>query len=174
MSPTDKALHIASVSRFPIAYDGDAFMYYGALCGLIVMSLLLIEHMVHIGKQMWTDRKKVKNAVFMLRMTFMMVCTTALIRIVPEVVYRIAWGEVTVNTLQWILAIKEGLNIVAVGTLICWILIHRYFEPLWTLRLNAPASQVWGGNKQVFSKALVLTLLSALLAGSITIFKAFG
>lgn len=173
MTPAKEALNVAAQSRFPISYNGDGWLYWVALFGLIVMCLLMLQTALAIGNQIWDDRKRPMGATFAHRMTFFLVCITEIVRNAPEVAYRVAWGEVTPATLQLILTVKESLNILAAATLFCWFLIHHYFEPLWTLKLDSPSNRVWGGNTRFIKHAVTVAFLAAILAGSITFYKAF-
>lgn len=179
---SNHALNVAMRSRYPISANGDGFIFWGALFALLLVSIMLSETFVHLVKQLWVDRKRKNALLTAFRVVFLLVCITGLIRVVPDVAYRIAWGDASREVLQLLLSIKEGFNIAAGSTIVTWLLMFRYFEPLWTIRLNGNNSQVWTsvrsmtpmGNRKFVAQAMIVTLLSALAAGSITFYKAFS
>lgn len=173
-SGTD-ALTVAAKSPFPISNGGDGFMYAASLFAVVAISLLLMMRLIATGRQMWIDRKRHdRDAVKWFRRTVMLLCLAGLTSRLPEAVYKIAWGEVSPNTLHTILTVKEWSNPVAFMLVIGWIGIYTYFEPIWILKLSNPINRVWGGNRAQVHRFIYIVILSGLLAGFVALSKAFS
>jgi hypothetical protein len=103
-----------------------------------------------------------------------MICVAGFISRAPDMIFKIAWNEVSTATLHNILTVKEWANPVALFVAAGWLGIYSYFEPVWTLKLSNPINKVWGGDRSQVKRFGFVTLLSALLAGSIALSKAFS
>lgn len=168
------ALKVAQQSPFPISNGGDGYMYAASLFAVCSISFLLTMRLIATVRQMWLDRHiHSRDTVWWFRLTIVLLCVAGLISRGPEMVYKIAWGEVSPDTLHTILSVKEWSNAVAFFVVMAWIGILTYFEPLWTLKLANPTNQVWGGNQATVRRFTFIVFLTGLLAAAITLSKAF-
>ncbi|WP_143090227.1 hypothetical protein [Sphingomonas rubra] len=169
-----EALQLAQASPFPISSGGDSLMFAASLFAVCSITFLLTMRLIATVRQMWIDRKvKTRDTVWWFRLTIVLLCCAGLISRAPDMVYKIAWGEVTPATLHIILSVKEWSNAVAFFIVMGWIGILTYFEPLWTLKLSNPLNMVWGGDTRKVSRFFLIVFLTGLLAGAITLSKAF-
>lgn len=168
-----QALEVWQQSPFPISSGGDSLMFATSLFAVCSITFLLIMRLIATLRQMWLDRIKTRDTVWWFRLTIVLLCCAGLISRAPDMVYKIAWGEVTPATLHTILSVREWSNAVAFFVVLGWIGILTYFEPLWTLKLSNPLNQVWGGDRLKVNRFFSIVFLSGLLAGAITLSKAF-
>jgi len=175
MNSGTEALTIAAQSPYPISSGGDGMMYAASLFSVVAISLLLTMRVIATGRQMWVDRNRDdRHSVMWFRRTIMLLSCAGLISRVPDAVYKIAWGEVSANTLHHILTVKEWSNALAFFLVIGWIGIYSYYELDWTLKLSNPINKVWGGSRSQINRFAVVVILSGLLAGAIALSKAFA
>jgi hypothetical protein len=169
------ALDIAQSSPYPISAGGDGLMFAASLFAVTCITCLLLTRGIATSRQLWIDRHRTdRKDVMWFRATILMICIAGLISRAPDMVYKIAWGEVSTTTLHTILTIKEWSNSVAFFVVMGWIGIYTYFEPMWTLKLSNPINRVWGGNATHMRKFGLIIILSGMLAGAIAISKAFS
>lgn len=172
---TAGALEVAQSSPYPISSGGDGMMYATSLFAVVAISFLLTMRSIATARQLWIDRHRTdRSTVTWFRSTILMLCLAGLISRVPDAVYKIAWGEVSADTLHKILTVKEWSNAVAFFLVIGWIGIYTYFEPVWTLKLSNPINKVWGGSRSQINRFVCVVFLSLLLSGAIALSKAFS
>lgn len=170
---SNQALTVAAKSPYPIFANGDAMMFGTSLFAVVAIVCLLLMRLIATVRQIICDwGVKGREAVLSFRVMVVLVCLTGLTSRIPDAFYKIAWGEVTPQTLHTALSIKEWGNSIAFWLVLGWLGVHTYFEPLWTLKLANPLNRVWGGNLAQVRRFVLIVFLSGLLAGAIAISKA--
>jgi hypothetical protein len=150
-------------------------MYATSLFAVCSITFLLTMRLIATVRQLWIDRHiRNRETVTWFRWTIVLLCLAGLISRGPDMVYKIAFGEVSARTLHTILSVKEWSNAIGFFIVLSWIGILTYFEPLWTLKLSSPLSQVWGGDRNKIPKFILIVILSGMLAGAITLSKVFA
>lgn len=174
MTPV-KVLEVAQASRYPVSSAGDGWMFAASLFCVVAITCLLTMRLFATLRQLWLDRKiKGREAVMSFRTMIVLICLSGLAARAREAAYKIGFGEASPETLLMILQIKEWANTVAFWLVMSWLFIHTLFEPVWTLKLSHPQSQVWGKSWFQIGRFAGVVGLSAVLAGAIALYKAFG
>lgn len=160
---------------FPVSYDGSGIMFGFALFSLIVIASLSLMIGSMLVNHLFKDRAYGYDGVSALRSLVLAFCVAAFIRCSPEIAYNIAYAEASPSTLQTILFTKRVCDTITLIPFMIWAGTFWAWYPDMVLKLRSTRSMVWTDNRLASLRRFAsIVLLSATLAGAITLGRAFS
>lgn len=119
--------HVQEVAKLPTSFDGNGFLYAGALASLMSIACLSIAVCGWMVRDTWRDRFHIhpRQVLFGFRMMIAVIGFTAFIRCMPEVIYLQAYGDkdLSAETVQLVLTAKRIADNFALPLVAGWMLI---------------------------------------------------
>lgn len=119
--------HVQEVAKLPSSFDGNGFLFAGALASLMSIACLSIAVCGWMLRDTWRDRYCVhpRQILFGFRMMIAIIGFTAFLRCLPEVLYLQAYGDndLRPETIQLFLTLKRTADNLALPFVAGWMLI---------------------------------------------------
>lgn len=139
--------HLNEVSKLPVSFDGNGFLYATSLCAMMSIACLGIAVCGWMVRDTWRDRYIVHptQLLFCFRLMVGIIGFSAFIRSIPEVLYLQAYGDndISPELVALILLGKRAADTVALGFVASWMLILvAIYPPMCIALKQGPAKQM--------------------------------
>lgn len=164
-------------SPYPASFDNSPWLYGTALAALISISFFSLIIGTWMVGDIWKDRTidHPYSLPFGFRAIIALVCVTAFMRCVPEVMYMTFYGEVTGAVMAQILTLKRVADIVALPVGIMWMAWLVVIYPHIMLELRSYRARTtpslnfvgnWWRLARPFTIMVAVIFISALIAAA--------
>lgn len=109
-------------SPYPASFDNSGVLYGLALHALLCISVCALIFWCWMARDIWRDRfnSHPTSLLFSFRAIFLLICTAAFMRAMPEVIYMTRYGEVSGDVMAKILAVKRIADIFTLPVVMTW------------------------------------------------------
>lgn len=151
---TSAIIEHISQSPYPPSFQGSGWAYAAALFSLMLITMIGGSTVLLAIRN--TVRNKLWSIDWWLHLAFTLAGIGASVRCAADAAYMMAWGETSVQTLELLLNIKNGVNSVIALPVIAWMTIYT----LKISTLNRNKHRVL----RFCSSAGILAVVSAIIA----------
>ena len=115
-----------TLSPYPASFNNDGWLYGMSFFSLLLLAMLngiIFGWMVRdIWKYRFIDHPK--NIAFILRLIFAIIPAVGLLRLIPQLLYMTLYGEVTGETMAWLLTMTRVADNLALPLGGSWMLLY--------------------------------------------------